>query len=69
MEASQVNDQLKYLVQNATTLNQDERMQLTYALKELHTALKFETLYFWGKISGTFKVIIVRHFKGFSVTD
>lgn len=52
MEASQVNDHLKYLVQNATTLNQDERMQLCYALKELQTALNFESLYFWGKITG-----------------
>ena len=52
MEASQVNDHLKYLVQNATTLNQDERMQLCYALKELQTALSFESLYFWGKITG-----------------
>ena len=44
-------------------------MQLTYALKELHTALKFEALYFWGKISGMLKIVIVKDFEMFSVTD
>lgn len=44
-------------------------MQLTYALKELHTALKFEALYFWGKISGMYRIIIVKQFEEFSVTD
>ena len=57
MEASQITDHLKYLVQNATTLNQDERMQLSYALKELQTALSFESLYFWGKITGKLLII------------
>ena len=44
-------------------------MQLTYALKELHTALKFEALYFWGKISGMYWTFILKNFKMFSVTD
>jgi len=34
------------------TLGTEERMQLECALHTLQTSMRFETLFFWGKISG-----------------
>ena len=52
MEATKVNEQLKYVTQAGTTLSVEERMQLEYALSTLQSAMQFENLFFWGKING-----------------
>ena len=52
MEASKVNEQLKYVQTAGVTLNTEERMQLDCALSTLQQSMQFESLYFWGKING-----------------
>lgn len=52
MEYTKVNEQLKYVSQSGSTLSCEERMHLEYALSTLQSSMNFETLFFWGKISG-----------------
>ena len=50
-----VQNSLQYLQEShqlSVTLNVQERMQLDLALAELFEKLKFEHLYFWGKVRG-----------------
>ena len=43
---------LKNLAPNGVTLNIDEKMQVSLALTQLQAEMKFEELYFWGKVEG-----------------
>lgn len=52
MEYTKVNEQLKYVTASGSTLSCEERMQLEYAMSSLQSSMCFETLFFWGKISG-----------------
>ena len=52
MEAEKVCEQLKYIQASGSTLGTEERMQLDCALHNLQSSMRFETLYFWGKING-----------------
>lgn len=52
MEAEKVCEQLKYIQQSGVTLGTEERMQLECALHTLQSSMCFETLFFWGKITG-----------------
>ena len=54
MRASKVNEQLKYVQQAGTTLANEEKMQLEYALRTLQSSMQFENIFFWGKITGKF---------------
>ena len=59
MEASKVNEHIKYLSQMAVTLSSDERMQLEYAFDQLQAAMKFDQLQLWGKITGKSKTRVI----------
>ena len=52
MEYKSLTQNLKNLSPNGVTLNIDEKMQVTLALTQLQTEMKFEELYFWGKVEG-----------------
>lgn len=54
MEYTKVNEQLKYVTASGSTLSCEERMQLEYAMSSLQSSMCFETLFFWGKISGKY---------------
>ncbi len=56
MEASKISEQLKYVSAAGVTLSTEERMQLEYALSTLQNSMQFETLFFWGKITGKLKI-------------
>lgn len=61
MEYTKVNEQLKYVAASGSTLSCEERMQLEYAMSTLQSSMCFETLFFWGKISGKY-LAGLRHF-------
>lgn len=54
MEYQKFNQDLKYLAGNGVTLNMEEKMNSMLAISTLNQEIKFEELYFWGKIEGKF---------------
>ena len=52
MDLCQLNNQLKYVEQNGNTLNTDEKMRITLAIKQLKIDLNVSCVKLVGKITG-----------------
>ena len=57
MEHKCIASHFKLLESAAVTLSIHERMQLELSLAQLSDQLKFESLHFWGKLSGKFSTV------------
>jgi len=52
MDHTKITQELKYFATNGTTLNPDEKMNVSLALQQLNCEMGFEELLLWGKVNG-----------------